>query len=993
MAVSNVTPSIQYTGNGNNTDFAFTFVVPALQTGNTITDATASITSGSTTLTVTTSDFFYTSALQGKSITVNGAGANGANLETTINTRTSGTVVELTNAASTTVSNATITVTTGLFGTAMKNTDDIEVYVDGVKQTYTTHYTVLLNVGDASNKNGTVQFVTAPANASTITIVRDVELSRTTDFQRGGALTSKDLNAEFDNIVMALQDNIESAESNALKFPADELVSTTDSTLPAKTSRANKLLAFDANGTLNLTSDITSGDGNVSANVVTANTGTFTNLTVNTSLNATVTGTVSSIANHTTDNLSEGSNNLYHTNTRVNSLFDTRLATKDTGDLTEGTNLYHTNDRVNTLFDTRLATKDTGDLAEGSNLYYTAARDTAQFQTDLANSRTTHLQEGTNLYYTDARADARITNASVGDLSDVVTTGLTNSSGAGNVLAWSQSNQRFEPTPTSIAVSAQDPLNYNTSTGVFSLVQDGVDATHIDFGTGTNQVNTDDLFEGSNNLYFTNERVDDRVQGLLVDGTGITRTYDDASNTLTLAVDGTVLRQTNSLSVSNKQIDLANNTLTGTLAEFNTALSDGTFASTTGTETLTNKTIELGGTLNTKGNAIITDSNGDIDLTPNGTGDVNVNADTLVVGEGNNDATIKKSGSSGDLIIQGPTSGKVRLKPIGFNKSIEMDEETNFNDQAVFKDTVFFNHASANGTILHTTGNLDIQIGGTGNIILDGQKWPDADGTADQVLKTDGAGNLSYTTISTGGLGNLSEDTTPQLGADLDVNGHSIVSVSNSNINITPDGNGKTVITNSKFVGNIDTNGQSITSTASGGHVHIGGNLELGGSNNIYKSGGFIIYTGDESASAKTFQIDSAATSVNNFVTLEANEDTAPKIKVRSSTNTNSDLDITALGTGKVNIDDLNVTNSFTMPSNASLSLGTITATNADITNITNNRPHFNPQTTDISNIVAGYGNAPIISAEADVRGGLTLQQQSARNDYGISNRLAPHTY
>ena len=125
-------------------------------------------------------------------------------------------------------------------------------------------------------------------------------------------------------------------------------------------------------------------------------------------------------------------------------LFDTRLATQDTGDLTEGTNLYFTNTRADARFDTRLAAKDTGDLAEGSNLYYTAARDTAQFQTDLANSRTTHLQEGTNLYYTDARADARITNASVGDLSDVVTTGLTNSSGAGNVLVWSQ-RKRFEP--------------------------------------------------------------------------------------------------------------------------------------------------------------------------------------------------------------------------------------------------------------------------------------------------------------------------------------------------------------------------------------------------------------------------------------------------------------------------------------------------------------------------------------------------------------------
>lgn len=42
---------------------------------------------------------------------------------------------------------------------------------------------------------------------------------------------------------------------------------------------------------------------------------------------------------------------------------------------------------------------------------------------------------------------------------------------------------------------------------------------------------------------------------------------------------------------TNKSIDLTNNTLTGTTAEFNTALSDGSFATLAGTETLTNKTI------------------------------------------------------------------------------------------------------------------------------------------------------------------------------------------------------------------------------------------------------------------------------------------------------------------------------------------------------------------------------------------------------------------
>lgn len=67
------------------------------------------------------------------------------------------------------------------------------------------------------------------------------------------------------------------------------------------------------------------------------------------------------------------------------------------------------------------------------------------------------------------------------------------------------------------------------------LANDSVDDTKINFGTGTNQVNTDDLPEGSTNLYHTSERVDDRVNALLTAGSNITLTYDDAANTLTIA--------------------------------------------------------------------------------------------------------------------------------------------------------------------------------------------------------------------------------------------------------------------------------------------------------------------------------------------------------------------------------------------------------------------------------------------------------------------------
>lgn len=47
-------------------------------------------------------------------------------------------------------------------------------------------------------------------------------------------------------------------------------------------------------------------------------------------------------------------------------------------------------------------------------------------------------------------------------------------------------------------------------------------------------LDSDDIQEGTTNLYLTNERVDDRVNDLLVAGTGISLNYNDVANTLTI---------------------------------------------------------------------------------------------------------------------------------------------------------------------------------------------------------------------------------------------------------------------------------------------------------------------------------------------------------------------------------------------------------------------------------------------------------------------------
>ena len=56
-----------------------------------------------------------------------------------------------------------------------------------------------------------------------------------------------------------------------------------------------------------------------------------------------------------------------------------------------------------------------------------------------------------------------------------------------------------------------------------------------ELGAAAFAANSDNIVEGSTNLFYNNERVDDRVNALLQAGTGITLTYNDAANTLTIA--------------------------------------------------------------------------------------------------------------------------------------------------------------------------------------------------------------------------------------------------------------------------------------------------------------------------------------------------------------------------------------------------------------------------------------------------------------------------
>tara|TARA_Y100000592_G_scaffold98700_1_gene172482 strand:- start:1384 stop:3303 length:1920 start_codon:yes stop_codon:yes gene_type:complete len=87
-----------------------------------------------------------------------------------------------------------------------------------------------------------------------------------------------------------------------------------------------------------------------------------------------------------------------------------------------------------------------------------------------------------------------------------------------------------------------------------------------------------------------------------------------------------------------------------------------------------------------------------------------------------------------------------------------------------------------------TTGFVEIEAPATAadNTL----KLPNGNGSNGQMLTTDGNGNLSFTTPAST---DLVTDPTPQLGGDLDVDGNDIVSTSNGDINLDPNGSGQVV--------------------------------------------------------------------------------------------------------------------------------------------------------------------------------------------------------
>ena len=166
-------------------------------------------------------------------------------------------------------------------------------------------------------------------------------------------------------------------------------------------------------------------------------------------------------------------------------------------------------------------------------------------------------------------------------------------------------------------------------------------------------------------------------------------------------------------------------------------------------------------------NTIATSSNADLNLTPGGTGTVNVSNLTIDSNINITDNNITTTQSNSDLVLSASGTGSVVMAKADINSGAidntvigaTTPVAATFTTLATTSGMTIDGVTITDNTISSNASNADLELSGngTGTVSISGFSFPTSDGSADQVLKTDGTGNIGFVTISSASTLNHSE--------------------------------------------------------------------------------------------------------------------------------------------------------------------------------------------------------------------------------------------
>ena len=155
--------------------------------------------------------------------------------------------------------NQSATVTSFTVGFEFFDAADLNVFVDGVKKTISTNYTVS---GGGGSTGAVSLSVTGASGGSTVVITRDIALARTTDFPASGSFQIATLNTELDRFT-AIAADLKDSVDRSLGLTDFDAAATL--VLPAVADRKGKALIFNSSsGNVEAAFQVTAAAVNVS---------------------------------------------------------------------------------------------------------------------------------------------------------------------------------------------------------------------------------------------------------------------------------------------------------------------------------------------------------------------------------------------------------------------------------------------------------------------------------------------------------------------------------------------------------------------------------------------------------------------------------------------------------------------------------------------------------------------------------------------------------
>jgi hypothetical protein len=406
---------------------------------------------------------------------------------------------------------------------------------------------VTLDTDDISEGTGNLYYTTARTRADVSAGTGVTYTQATGVFAIGQAVGTTD-NVTFNDLTVSgdltVNGTLTTINSTDLTV-TDKNITIADGAVDAAAANGAGITVDGANATITYASATDSWNFNKDLSVTggLSLTGSLTAPTFVGDLTGDVTGTVSDISNHSTDALTEGSTNLYFTDTRARNAvsltsdktsvlsynastgaFTFAIANASTSDIAEGTNLYYTDTRA------RAAVSVSDNGGDGS-LSYDSATGVITYTGPSAAEVRAHLSatsasgvtysSSTGVIALSAIPNSSLTNSSVTVNGATVSLGGSTSfdtdsvtEGAGNLYY----TDARAAAAISLTTSDSSVLDYNSATGEFTFSLTGID--------------TDEVTEGASNLYFTTTRARNSVSAVDAGGDG-SFSYDAATGAFT----------------------------------------------------------------------------------------------------------------------------------------------------------------------------------------------------------------------------------------------------------------------------------------------------------------------------------------------------------------------------------------------------------------------------------------------------------------------------